>query len=550
MHFLRSSLRLLAAAGLCLAATLTAVPAAHADTDPLDLAVSSGSGAIAQGVGPSSAGKTMTVAVRNYGAQVSQGTTVTVTHGSTSAVTMSVAPGATGCTTTATALTCSVGALAGGGTLRLVPVVLRVRDGVQVGAAAQFGLRVTGTYQGKSYSGSNTGEIDVVASGPDLVAVSGDQRGVKAGSTVRMPVAFSNGGDQPVTGVTLEFMLPIHKITYPTAIDGCSTASNPGNYQMICSFPDTVLQPGHGYELRVDSASGLPLTFPGSIAGPAAYLFAYNVRGGAEAASAAAAARSKLSHPGKAKATLVDAGTAARANATDADPSDNTGFFSLTTATNPADLGVAGIHLYGQVGDVLPATVAVRDNGPGDTPSRADVAIGQVTVTAPSGTVFSAVPGTDETDCIQVVNGKPDWGDPIEPGHRQYVCELAGNTGYLPAGSTESLHFALTIQQATVGADGSLVLDPMSTPDPNSHNNTAPFTVAIGSSPSPSPSASGGSGHPSASPSTPVAGGNGGGSGSLPVTGTRIGLYAGVGAAVLLGGAVLVVLARRRRARG
>jgi hypothetical protein len=45
-------------------------------------------------------------------------------------------------------------------------------------------------------------------------------------------------------------------------------------------------------------------------------------------------------------------------------------------------------------------------------------------------------------------------------------------------------------------------------------------------------------------------GGGGGGGGSLPITGSRAGLTAGTGLAMLVGGAVLLLLTRRRRAVG
>lgn len=539
----RSSLRLFAAAGICLAATLTAAPAAHADWgDPVDFSLRLGSTAIAEGVGQASSGKTATLVVYSNGTATAQNTTVTISRPA-SVLTVDPVAG-TGCTATTTAITCPLGAQPSGATA-LVPLVMRVRAGVHAGAAVRLNYSVTGSYQGKSYPDSENSTMDVVSSAPDLAARSAAATGVRPGSTIRMPVVFANEGDQPTTGLVLQFMIGGRYATYPTSIDGCVANNGQVGYQLVCSYPDAVLQPGHTYQFEVDSAAGLPLAIARTAPGPVKSLFGFNALSGAEATAAAVHPAGHATH----HAGLVDVTGTATPRAADADPVDNTGSFWWTTAANPADLGVSAVHLYGQVGDVLPVTVAVRDNGPGDTPSRADVAIGEVTVTAPAGTVFSAVPSASESDCIQVVDGKPAYGDPLEPGHAQYLCGL-GTPDHLAAGSTQAMHFQLTIQRATVGTDGSLVLDPMGTNDPNTRNNTAPLTVAIGSSPSASPSAPGGGHHPSASASTPVAGGNGGGSGSLPVTGTQIGLYAGAGAAVLLAGAVLVVLARRRRARG
>ncbi|MGN9916097.1 LPXTG cell wall anchor domain-containing protein [Micromonospora palomenae] len=83
-------------------------------------------------------------------------------------------------------------------------------------------------------------------------------------------------------------------------------------------------------------------------------------------------------------------------------------------------------------------------------------------------------------------------------------------------------------------------------------DNTAQFDVFVdlstGPSPSPSPT-----GQPTATPSgqptaTPTSGGGtGGGDGGLPVTGVQVGLIGGIGGAVLLAGAALLVLSRRRK---
>ncbi|BCJ27840.1 hypothetical protein Asera_19480 [Actinocatenispora sera] len=150
---------------------------------------------------------------------------------------------------------------------------------------------------------------------------------------------------------------------------------------------------------------------------------------------------------------------------------------------------------------------------------------------------LSALPTLPTAECTVAVDGKPDWQH-HELGGRSYFC---GFGPALRAGETTYLTITVKIEKSMVGSDGTLSIMAGNIPDRNSKNDRAAITLTVLSgSAAPSHSASGSVG----------TGGHGGGDagGSLPVTGTRLGLYGGAGLLVLLAGVGLVVLGRRRRA--
>jgi len=145
-----------------------------------------------------------------------------------------------------------------------------------------------------------------------------------------------------------------------------------------------------------------------------------------------------------------------------------------------------------------------RASGTNTGPS--DMVGGVVDIVAPTGTKLAELP----KGC--------DW----KTEGRSVHCE---STDIVPAGSTQSLGLKLTITDATVGDDGRVSVSTKTPGETNKDNNAAPIKVT-------------------------ATGGQGGGGGTLPVTGSSTATVAGTGAAVLLAGAVLFVVGRRRyRAR-
>lgn len=193
----------------------------------------------------------------------------------------------------------------------------------------------------------------------------------------------------------------------------------------------------------------------------------------------------------KAKGVKVTKTTAAQKRAIDsgqdADPSDNVAKFAAHVGANSADLAITATSASGPVGSVVKVTVTVENKGPASSPSTT------VTVTAPTGTELVDMP----TNCVFVTPGKVG------------KCE-----GQLSAGQKNAGVFSFKIAATSVAKDGKATIEG-SIDDPNKANNTAAIVITIGD--------------------------------GLPITGVKVSVIAGTGAAVLLVGALLFFLARRRR---
>jgi hypothetical protein len=171
----------------------------------------------------------------------------------------------------------------------------------------------------------------------------------------------------------------------------------------------------------------------------------------------------------------------------DADPTDNVALFSAHVAANPADLSIAATSGKGAVGSVVNITVTIENKGTASSPDTT------VTVTAPTGTELVDMP----TNCEFTTAGKAG------------TCE-----GLLSAGEKNAGTFSFKIAASSVGSDGVAKIEgPLDDPQPN--NNSAAIVITI--------------------------------DGGLPITGARVSMIAGTGAAVLVAGALLFLLARRRR---
>lgn len=171
----------------------------------------------------------------------------------------------------------------------------------------------------------------------------------------------------------------------------------------------------------------------------------------------------------------------------DADPSDNVAFFSAHVSSNPADLAITASKGSGAVGSVVKITVTVENKGPASSPDT------KVTVTAPTGTELVDMP----TNCEFTTPGKVG------------TCE-----GLLSAGEKSSGTFSFKIAATSVANDGKATIEgPLE--DRDTSNNSAAIVITI--------------------------------DGGLPITGVKVSVIAGTGVAVLLVGALLFFLARRRR---
>jgi hypothetical protein len=160
-------------------------------------------------------------------------------------------------------------------------------------------------------------------------------------------------------------------------------------------------------------------------------------------------------------------------------------------AANPADLQVFGGSGSGALGDTVTIPVKVKNDGPASSPFTTLV------VTAPTGTELVDVP----TGCEFTTAGK-----------------VAKCEGLLAAHEEETGNFAFKIASTTIANDGKATISG-TLDDPKPENNTAAIVITIGD----------------------------GGGGGLPITGVKVSVIGGTGAAVLVAGVALLLFARRRR---
>lgn len=176
----------------------------------------------------------------------------------------------------------------------------------------------------------------------------------------------------------------------------------------------------------------------------------------------------------------------------------NTVSTPITTTANHYDYVVSATRASGAVGDTVTVTAKGDNTGP------SDMIGGSITIDAPSGTTLAELP----KGCEWATKGA------------KATCH--SDDAVVGAGKGATLALKFTIDKADVGHDGGITVTTKTPGDTNAKNNTAAFDIT-------------------------ATGGQGGGDGStLPVTGTSTGAIAGGGAAVLLAGAALFFLGRRR----
>ncbi|WP_426511732.1 LPXTG cell wall anchor domain-containing protein [Dactylosporangium sp. McL0621] len=195
--------------------------------------------------------------------------------------------------------------------------------------------------------------------------------------------------------------------------------------------------------------------------------------------------------------------------------------------TFPWDLTIPVVDLTGAVGDVVPVTMTVRNLGPGVVePGRVRTAF----IQKPTGTEFT---GDVSADCDGTV----------QPEDRYYCRPQQG----LAVGAEVVWTFHLKLVDPHPG-EGLMFFADGGGEDRDSSNDGGWFKVTIKTpetgptTAAPTTAAATPTGRATAGPGASAAAGP-----ALPVTGDRTGLYAGLGAALVAAGAVLYVLARRRR---
>ncbi|MGW1984097.1 hypothetical protein ACWCPJ_16755 [Streptomyces collinus] len=238
------------------------------------------------------------------------------------------------------------------------------------------------------------------------------------------------------------------------------------------------------------------------------------------------------------------------------------GFVEVST-TQHADYRAIGGEVTGKLGQTVPVTLGVKNEGPGSMNlySRPGQGSGTYRVTPPEGTVITKIPFPGEDD-------DHACGAPIK-GTRTYECEIPD---IFPSGDTSELTFYVKIQEAVAHPKAGSIEAMGRTDFPNRdnhpENDSAPVTLTItggtpsaspsaflSPSPSPSPSASaspsaGASNGGSASNGGATSGGTGPEGGVMASTGAGALPWIAASAAAALAAGVAGVTLSRRRTRG
>lgn len=511
----RHSRRLRAGFAVTLGATAalaTALPA-YADYVDNDLRVEMPAHSVAAG----SAGKPMTVDVVKSGSDAATNVVVTIDASGVDPAKAAVTfAGHAGCTVANLVETCHVDSYAKPGT-DSYGLVVTPTAAATPGNAGPVVASVTSDTTDE-YTGDNSGSFPVTVTDPgvDLVALAEPVASpIEPGHSRPLALALANAGSTTVHGVSFTVDTRWSWASLAERYQECTTTGT----ATTCVLPDVDLGPDRVLAFVDDKGDSLL-----HLAADPHALGLAEEKGTFEVSPATGAA-ARSARGGRSLAARLAAPTRrVTPHTADRDPGDNTTTFAYRIADNPADVQVTVPSYRARVGDVVTVRATVTNAGPGDGRGFT------VYADKPSGTTLVGTP------TLAV-------GDHSEP----YMCDPQGGTDghdvrcfhdgeFLPTGTKGAvsgvLTFQLKVTSADLGTGRVTANDGAHDPDPK--NNTAPVRIALES----------GSASPSASPT--AAGGSGGGSGSLPVTGTRLGLIGGAGAALLVAGAAVLVLARRR----
>ncbi|CCH22260.1 LPXTG cell wall anchor domain-containing protein [Micromonospora lupini] len=235
-----------------------------------------------------------------------------------------------------------------------------------------------------------------------------------------------------------------------------------------------------------------------------------------------------IGQPGKGSVlTLptVPSKASARSFQADTDPMNNwSGMTVKVTGKNGADLVAIGDKLTGKAGDVVTATVGVRNDGPAALDfGRGGSPVTKIDIAVPAGTTAVEVPEV----CAPLNGDQQDWENLGKPGAKNYRCYP---DIFIGVGEEQTVEIGLKIDKVIPNAQGTVTINAKCecegfTEDLKPANDVAKILVN-------------------------AAGGQGGGDGgALPITGQSTGLIAGIGALLLAAGVGGYLVAKRRRTR-
>jgi LPXTG-motif cell wall-anchored protein len=385
-------------------------------------------------------------------------------------------------------------------------------------------LKVTVSAEGVK-SASHTAKVKI-GEGVDLAGGPEVSRTAAPGGAFAAPLVLSNVGETSAKGAVVIF-------DHNYAIRPGKHYSNctyEGDELRTCRFTDTVA-PGESFAATVPYVLGEDTYAPGRQYGYhhwmtsdefddfVGYLDSLGI---------------SIGKPGTDEPLVLakQDGAKARAFQADINPENNWSGMEVTvTGKNGVDLAAIGDTLSGKAGDVVTATVGVRNNGPAALDfGRVGSPVTKTDVTIPTGTTAVEVP----ENCVPLKGDDADWEQAGKPGAKAYRCYPAI---FIGVGEEQTVEIGLRIDKVVPNATGTVTINAKCEcegfqNDTNPANDTAKLVV----------NAVPGNGDGGA-------GGGEGDGGTLPITGTATGLIAGIGALLLVAGVGGYVVARRRKTR-
>lgn len=421
-----------------------------------------------------------------------------------------------GCDLNGTTYSCRLGSLDPGEFNDLFsPVTLDPLPDAEKGPAGSFTIEVTSDTPDPDAKNNEkvTVPVEIAPLAYDLYAVVNDiwafpsdnpREGVKPGDTVPFVFDVLNIGTETAEDIVWTVSLPPF-VTFAKDEHRPYCRYNRTRTEATCELRHAKLHPNGGASLSAKLKHPMLVTVATDAPGPGALVggtVAVGARRTSAPVSEPAAAASVAEEAADVKVYTASAEQRRRAvnnnddngehnNNGDADRGDNGGAFSVHTANNPADLAVFGGSASGALGSEVTIGVKVRNNGPATSPSTTLV------VRAPTGTELVDLP----SGCEFTTPGKVG------------KCE-----GVLAALEEDTGNFVFKIASTTISNDGLATISG-TLEDPNAANNSAAIVITVGA----------------------------GGGGGLPITGTKVTVVGGVGAAVVVAGLALFLFARRRR---
>ncbi|MGC5285883.1 LPXTG cell wall anchor domain-containing protein [Micromonospora sp. DT231] len=246
---------------------------------------------------------------------------------------------------------------------------------------------------------------------------------------------------------------------------------------------------------------------------------------------------------------------AARGFQADTDPMNNwSGMTVKVKGTNGTDLVAIGDKLTGRAGDVVKATVGVRNDGPAALDfNRLGSPVTKIDIAVPEGTTAVEVPEV----CAPLTGDGQDWQNSGKPGAKLYRCYP---DIFIGVGEVQTVEIGLRIDKVIENAAGTVTINAKCecegfAADLKPANDIAKILVNATSDNGGDDNGNGGSGDNGGNGGTGgtgnggTGGGDSGDGGSLPITGQSTGLIAGLGALLLVAGVGGYLVAKRRRTR-